>query len=247
MPVDKVNQEGLKSDFSDFSISFVIPCFNEEGSLEATVEEAVSTSKKLGIEYEIIIYDDGSSDRTGEIADNLAMEDNNIKVFHNPRNMGQGYCLSKGFKIANKDWITTVPGDRQISLQNLDKFIEKAQGVDFVSGYMLNEKETRTLYRRVISKGFQLLQRILFGIKVRYTNGFTLWNRKRIEEIDISSKGYAVLGEIYVKAFKRGWKYNEEGFYLRPRTIGVEGASTPRAIITAIIEAFKLFFKGRRW
>ncbi|MBM3309200.1 MAG: glycosyltransferase family 2 protein [Candidatus Altiarchaeales archaeon] len=230
-----------------FGLSFVIPCFNEEGSLEATVDEVVSTSKKLGIDYEMIIYDDGSSDSTGKIADKLAKENLGIKVFHNPGNMGQGYCISRGFKEASKEWVTTIPGDRQISLETLAKFIAKTKEVDFVSGYMLNEKQTRTFYRRLISKGFLLLEKLLFGIKVRYTNGFTIWNRKKLDEIYISSTGYAVLGEIYVKAFMNNWKYAEEGFYLRSRTTGVEGASKPSAIIKATVELIKLFIKSRRW
>jgi glycosyltransferase involved in cell wall biosynthesis len=237
----------VKSSGNGFSISFIIPCFNEEGSVEATVEEAVSTSEKLGIDYEIIIFNDGSSDRTAEIADRLARQNKSIRVFHNRKNMGQGYCITNGFKAASKEWITTIPGDRQISLETLDKFIEKSKDVDLVSGFMLNESQTRTFYRRLISHGFQILNRMLFGIKVRYTNGFTIWRREKLNQIDMSSIGYAILSEIYVNAFRRNWKYAEEGFYLRPRTTGVEGASTPRAIIKAITECFKLFFRSRKW
>ncbi|MCH7993535.1 MAG: glycosyltransferase family 2 protein, partial [Planctomycetes bacterium] len=85
------------------SISIFFPCYNEEANVEATTTAALAAVEKISDDYEIIIVNDGSKDRTGEIADRLASEYDRVKAVHNSPNLGYGGALQRGLREAATD------------------------------------------------------------------------------------------------------------------------------------------------
>ena len=92
------------------TISLIIPALNEEAGLEPTVNKVIQALGEKFTDYEILIVNDGSQDKTGEIAERLAANNYHIRVFHNPKNLGLGYNYRRGVGLATKDYIGWVPG-----------------------------------------------------------------------------------------------------------------------------------------
>ncbi|MBI5586787.1 MAG: glycosyltransferase family 2 protein, partial [Deltaproteobacteria bacterium] len=105
------------------SISIIVPCLNEEGNLGATIEcvkDALASSVALE-GYEILIFNDCSTDGTGRVAEELKKSVDGVKVIHNPKNMGFGYNYTEGVRLATKDYIIMVPGDNEIPAEAIKR------------------------------------------------------------------------------------------------------------------------------
>jgi glycosyltransferase involved in cell wall biosynthesis len=104
------------------SLSVVLPAYNEEGNIEKTVSEAISYLKKRFREYEIIVVNDGSVDRTGEIVRGLSSSNPRIILVSHPENQGYGAALRSGFAKASLDYIFLMDSDGQFDIGELDRF-----------------------------------------------------------------------------------------------------------------------------
>jgi glycosyltransferase involved in cell wall biosynthesis len=98
------------------SISVFFPCYNEQENVERVVKRAKEVLEGIGADYEIIIVDDGSKDRTGEIADEMAKGDSHIRVVHHKPNRGYGGALQSGFRAATKELVFFTDGDGQFDI-----------------------------------------------------------------------------------------------------------------------------------
>lgn len=109
------------------SISVFIPALNEDRNLEPTVARLIEALAVTVEDYEIIIIDDGSSDATGAIADRLAAENSVIRVLHNPRNMGLGYCFVQAYREARKNFFVYIPGDNTWPYRSFVELLGKSR------------------------------------------------------------------------------------------------------------------------
>ncbi len=98
------------------SISVFFPCYNEQDNVTRTVEQALAVLEKAGADFEVIIVDDGSSDATGQIADEIAARNSRVKVVRHPANLGYGAALKSGFKAATKELVFYTDGDGQFDI-----------------------------------------------------------------------------------------------------------------------------------
>ncbi|MEE9558129.1 MAG: glycosyltransferase family 2 protein, partial [Candidatus Brocadiales bacterium] len=96
------------------TISIIIPALNEEDNIEPAVNKVISALDGRFSDYELLVFDDGSTDNTGAIIDRLAGNDKNVRAIHNENNMGLGYSYKKGVQLAKNDYIVMFPGDNQI-------------------------------------------------------------------------------------------------------------------------------------
>jgi glycosyltransferase involved in cell wall biosynthesis len=123
-------------------LSIVIPVYNEEENIPKLYEELKEVLEKLGKEYEIIFVDDGSTDRTYQILQELARKDPHVKVIRFRRNYGQTAAMYAGFQYAQGDVIITMDGDLQNDPKDIPKLLEKIEeGYDIVSGWRKNRKD----------------------------------------------------------------------------------------------------------
>ena len=118
------------------SLSVFFPAYNEEQNIVPTVNKAVKVLDDLDLDWEILIVDDGSRDKTGELADSLALNNPRIEVIHQ-KNGGYGSALRAGFYKAKKDWIFFTDADGQFDFGEIKLFLDKAVGedLDLVIGY----------------------------------------------------------------------------------------------------------------
>ena len=212
------------------SISIVIPALNEEGNLESTVSDILKSLDNRFESYELLIFNDGSSDQTGPIADRLAANDPHIKAIHNPQNRGLGYNIRKGFEIASKEYVMWYPGDNGMQQKSLAEMFRHAGEADIIIPIIANP-EFRSYSRRVISKAYVVLMNFLFGLKLQYYNGVCIYKSESVKRFKTSTQGFSFLAELLVLLIKSGHSYVEIPTFHRLRAHGKSNAFNWRNLL----------------
>jgi glycosyltransferase involved in cell wall biosynthesis len=194
------------------SISVIIPALNEERNLEATVRVVVDAVKKIFEEYEIIIFNDGSTDRTAEVADKLAQGNENIAVIHHPRSCCLGGVYKQGIKLAKMTYIILVSGKDDTTAESLSRIFSLRGKADIIISFVSKVSgEKRSLIRNLFSRFFVLVLNSIFRLKLRYYNHWVLHKRAIINSLDIKTNSYAYQAEVLIKLIKSGYSYREVG------------------------------------
>lgn len=184
------------------SVSFIVPCFNEEKNIVKTINSIVYATKKLKIKNQIIIINDGSTDRTDEILLKFK-KSKKIKILRNKSNSGLGFSFNKALKNAEYKWVMMIPGDNDIKSKYIIKFIKKKDDNKLIVGYMKNMKEKRSLFRTIVSNLFTSMSNFIFNKKFKYYIGIQLHNKNHLKQIKISYKNYLYQPEIFIKTINK--------------------------------------------
>lgn len=231
------------------SLSIVIPAFNEEGNLEAAVGSVLMALEGNVSSCEILIFNDGSTDATGRIADQLAKLNSSIKVVHNNGNQGLGYSLRDGFDMATKDYVTWCAGDNPMFQESLSLMFSKAGQADVISSYVANP-EFRSPTRRFVSATYVVMMNILFGLRLRYYNGFAIYRTDLVKKFRTSTQGFSFLAELLILLVKSGYSYMEVPTHHRLRSHGKSNAFNLRNFLdiqkTLIRLISVVYFKAGR-
>ena len=223
------------------SLSVIFPAFNEEANIRAVVEDAYRTIPKLAPIFEIIVVNDGSKDRTGEICDRLGEELSNVRVVHHVRNRGYGAALKSGIKLARYDLIFFTDSDRQFDLKEVATLLEQTDAYDIVAGYRARRQDPP--HRLLFAWGWNILVRLVLGIRIRDIDcAFKAFNRRVFNSIQIQSVGAMVNTEIFVQASKFGMTVKEVRVSHFPRRHGKPTGSK----FAVISKAFRELIKMRR-
>jgi len=227
-------------------LSLFLPCYNEEANLQNTVNKVLPILKKVAKNWELIIVNDGSKDKTGQIATTIQKNDPvHIKVItHNP-NRGYGGAFKSGFYSAKYEWIVFIDADGQFDFNDIHSLIDTQQKTqaDLVIGFYLGRKVST--YRIYASKLWQLAVFILFGLKVRDIDcGFKLVRKKVINTIPklVAERGPFISSEFLIKSKKLGFKIIELGVHHYPRNAGEATGTKLNVIIAGFKDLFKLWF-----
>jgi glycosyltransferase involved in cell wall biosynthesis len=225
------------------SLSLCFPAYNEERIITKTVEEATIVGNLFCENFEIVIVDDGSKDKTPIILDYLSKTNNRLKVIHQKLNKGYGAALSKVLHSATKELIFFSDSDLQFNLREITKLIKYINDYDVVIGYRNNRKDP---YIRLINaKLWGVLNRIFFGLKVRDIDcAFKLFHHRVINDLQLESHGAMVSAEMLIKIFDLGYKVKEVPVTHLPspnKTFGTTGAKP-----TVIVKALKELITFRR-
>ena len=222
------------------SLSVFFPCYNEQENIGRVVERAVEVLDRLGLDYEIIIVNDGSSDATGRIADEIAKRNRRVKVVHHPTNLGYGAALQSGFKACTKELVFYTDGDGQFDIGEMPPLLELMERYDIVSCYRANRQDN--IIRRVNAWCWTKLVCLLFGMKVRDIDcAFKLYKREIFDKIEMVSTGALIDAEILARAVRRGYRIGQRPVHHYPRTAGTQTGANIGVILRAFRELFKLY------
>src|SRR5262249_36865030 len=153
---------------------------------EAAIDNASRAAQKAAEDYEIIVIDDGSPDKTGEFARLKAQTNPQVRVAANAANEGFGYSFARGVKMASKEFVTVFPGDNDMAASSLKDLIEARGSADLVISYM-QKTSKRSLFRRIVSRSFVIFMNILFGLRLKYYNGSFICRTALLRSIPIKS------------------------------------------------------------
>jgi len=224
---------------SPLSISAFFPCYNEEANVANTTHAALQALRRLSNDFEVIIVNDGSKDRTGEIADALAAEHAQVRAVHNNPNLGYGGALQRGFREAKKQWVFYTDGDGQFDFDEIDKLLPLLEKFDIVSAYRLDRKDP--LLRKVNAACWTALVNVVFRLWLRDIDcAFKLYPRKLFDEITMKSMGALIDTEILARAKRLGYRIGQVGVHHYPRTAGTQTGANLRVILRAFRELFAL-------
>jgi glycosyltransferase involved in cell wall biosynthesis len=224
------------------SISVFFPCYNEEANVAAVVEKACAVLDELDADYEVIVVNDGSSDGTARIADEIATKNAAVQVVHHPRNLGYGAALQSGFKAANKDIVFYTDGDGQFDISEMPALLGLIDDYDIVSCYRLNRQDS--IIRKINAWGWTKLVCMLFGLKVRDIDcAFKLYRRHIFDGMELCSSGALIDAEVLARAARKGCTIAQRGVHHFPRTAGSQTGANLKVILRAFVELFKLHKK----
>jgi glycosyltransferase involved in cell wall biosynthesis len=227
------------NEVQDMTVSIVLPAYNEEENIEEAIATATATAERLFAEHEIIVVDDGSRDRTKEIAKSICLSDPRVRVIGHGRNRGYGEALRTGFLASRLDYVFFTDADLQFDMDELERFLPFVGAVDVVAGYRVNRQDT--LSRRLNAYAWNALVRVLFYVPVRDIDcAFKLFDRRVLGEIDIESVGAMVNTELMVKLGRQGASVVEVGVHHRPRRAGEARGASPRVIAKAFRELLRM-------
>ncbi len=222
-----------------FRLSIFFPCYNEEANVERTTLAALEAGRAFADACEVIIVNDGSKDRTGEIADRLADEHAEVRAVHNNPNLGYGGALKRGFEECTLDWIFYIDGDGQFDFQEIPKLLPLLEEFDIVSAYRLDRRDP--LIRKVNAWCWTTLVNLTFGMRIRDIDcAFKIFPRSFIDRIDMRSSGALIDTEILAKATYLGYRIGQIGVHHYARTAGEQTGANLQVIARAFVELYML-------
>lgn len=217
-------------------LSVVLPAYNEEENAENAVQNVHDAVQELGIDHEIILVNDGSSDRTGEIGRQLEERIPNFRLVEHYPNRGYGGSLKAGFEAATKALIAFTPADNQFDFHEVERMLDcmEEEEADIVSGYRANRQDN--FVRKLNAWGWNMVVRILFGYLCRDIDcGFKLFRREILDHINVISDGAMIDTELLAGAKARGYRIAEVPVTHLPRVAG----EATGANLGVIIKAFR--------
>ena len=232
---------GATTGFTLPSVSIVMPAYNEEDIIEAVVTKCADYLERVCPDYEVVVVNDGSRDRTAEILDAMHAKNPKVKPVHQP-NKGYGGALQTGFKNAHKEYVFFMDSDNQFDITELDRLIPHLANVDVVLGY--REERQDHLGRKFNALGWRTLVNLLFGLGVRDIDfAFKIFKYEKLQEALPESEGAMINTEMLVKLKRRNVRWVEVPVTHYPRLGGKSTGANVKVILKAFKELMKLHGK----
>lgn len=222
-----------------YSLTIFFPCYNEEGAVESLSRRALAVAAGLTDDYEVIVVDDGSRDRTASIVEAMSAQDPRLRLIRHESNQGYGAALTTGFRGATKDLVFYTDGDGQFDLGELPKLMSLIEKADMVCAYRIHRSDPWV--RNVNAWLWGTLVNHLFDLRVRDVDcAFKLFHRKIFDRMELTSKGALIDTEILARASMAGYVFVQVGVNHYPRTSGSQTGAKPGVILKAFKELFAL-------
>ena len=226
-----------------FSISAVLPAYNEGAIIERTVAHVAGVLRGLVTDFEVIVTNDGSRDNTGQVLAELQARepDLHLRVVTHERNRGYGAALASGFDAARKDLIFMTDGDKQFNVAELADFLVAMDApTDMVIGWRRNRADPPM--RKLNALGWKLLVNALFGYTARDVDcAFKLFRRRVWEGLTVHARGATFSAEFLIKARRLGFHVKELPVSHLPRMAGSPTGARLDVIVRAFVELFHLW------
>ena len=222
-------------------LSLAFPAFNEAANLPTLLESATKIGDQLGVDFEIVIVDDGSEDQSAVVLERWRQRDPRIRSVHHFTNRGYSAALRAGLREARGELVFFSDADLQFDLREIADLLAHADDeIDIVAGYRAPRRDP--WLRRVIAQVWGHLVRVLFDLPIRDIDcAFKVFRRDVVDAIPIESVGAFVNTEILVRARRAGFRIRQIPVSHRPRRSGRQSGAHPRVILRALVELVKLY------
>jgi glycosyltransferase involved in cell wall biosynthesis len=225
-------------------VSAVVPVHDEEAAIAGVIEALLDELPRVASRFELIVVDDGSTDRTAVVLDRLACAVPWLRVVRHPSNRGYGAALRSGFAIARHAWVLVIDGDGQIDPTQLGDVVAALDGHDGVVGYRAQRADA--WLRRLNTAAWNGLVRWLFGLETRDLNcAFKLLPTSLVQDAALVSDGAVISAEILMRAARAGYRLAEVPIVHRPRRSGRASGARPGVVARAGLELLRLHRRTR--
>lgn len=227
-----------------FSLTVFVPAYNEEKNLPHCVKVVTDKLTELGITHEFLIVDDGSRDRTGEIASQIAATRSNVRVIRHRKNGGVGAAFVTAIKNARSEWLILIPADLALEPRELHHYIQAAPYADIVVG-LRTDRSDYTVLRKIVSWTNIKLVQLLFDMKERQFQYISMYRLSVLHQMDIEYWQSAFFhAETLIKAKALGKKLVEVEIKYAPR---VSGKPTGARLMLILLTVWDMFHFWLRW
>lgn len=202
------------------SITLVLPTFNEEGNIIKVIKEAVTELKKTKADWELLVINDGSTDKTEELIEKNFNNEKRIKIIRHNKNKGYAAAVGTGMKHSLKDMVFAIDSDGQYSFKDIPAFIKKInEGYDIVVGWRVSIEDT--LLRKFLSRCYNKIFFILFGRRFNDVDcGFRVLRKEIAKNIKIDEGSVIVGSQMFSRSLKFDFKIAELPVKHLPRKTG---------------------------
>ena len=223
-------------------LSVFFPAYNDSGTIASLVITALKTAERLTPDFEVIIVNDGSADRTAEIAEELARTYPRVRVVHHERNRGYGGALRSGFASATRELVFYTDGDAQYDPAEMETLWNAmSDDVDLVNGYKISRSDP--LHRIVIGRIYHHTVKLLFGLRVRDVDcDFRLLRRGIFDRVALHKNSGVICLEMMKKIQDAGFRIAEVPVHHYHRAYGRSQFFNFRRLFKTAVDVARLWF-----
>ena len=227
-------------------ISAFFPAYNEEANIVPLAEKTSKVLSGICEDYEVIIVNDGSKDRTAEVSAELAKRDGHVRVINHEKNTGYGGAVKTGLNSGKFEWVFFTDGDGQFDVAEIPLLTAMTDKFDLIVGYRI--KRADPFHRKLNALMWGTMVKMLFRFWVKDVDcAFKLMRKEIIDRAKVESEGALISTELLAKAVKLGYKVGEVGVHHYPRRAGTQTGAKLNVILKAFVELFKLYGKIQKW
>jgi len=220
-------------------ISVFLPSHNEEANVERVVGGYVAALPAIADDYEVIVVNDGSRDRTGEIAAKLAAQNSHVKVVNHEVNRGYGGAVISGIRAATMPWVLLSDGDGQFDPLDVAKLAARTDQYDVICGRRVSRADN--LVRRFNGRAWTTLVRVVLGVTISDIDcGFKLFRRELLEKIQLRARGAMISTELMARLQGQGARVCEVDVKHLPRLAGEQSGANFKVVARAFKELLQL-------
>jgi glycosyltransferase involved in cell wall biosynthesis len=228
---------------SRHSISIVLPAYNEEAVIGATLEQVLNVLREWKMDFEVIVVNDGSRDQTGMIVSAIMVVEPRVRMVTHESNQGYGSALVDGFAAATKALTVFMDSDGQFDISELSRLLAFINEYDAVIGYRLDRQDS--WMRKLNAWGWKCLIGWVLGVHVRDVDcAFKLLHTDFLHQYPLETRGAMINAELLYKLKRHGYSYIEVGVHHYPRKGGCATGAKLSVILRALRELFEF---ARRW
>lgn len=223
-------------------ISLFFLVYRDEATVRTVATKAVDLLTSVSDEWEVIIVDDGSPDRSGEIADELARANPAIRVIHHPRNLGYGRGVQTGLAASRFEYICFTDGDDEYEVEDFRRLLNLRDHYDLIITFRYKKIYSST--RIFISWVYNQVLRFLFRTRFRdISTGLRMVHKSVVEDVVLESSSPFIGAELAIKTMLKGYRVGEVGIQTFPRAFGRGEATTPRNILATMEDMWRTYHR----
>lgn len=221
-------------------ISLFFPVYNDEKTVEAVTRKSIDVLSQLTKNWEIIIINDGSPDKSGQIADELSLKYPQVKVIHHETNKGYGAAIRRGLQESQGDLIFFTDGDDEYDVYDFLKIYKFKDFYDLIITFRY--KKLYSSKRIFISFVYNFIFRRIFGTPYRdISTGLRAIKKSVTEDLSLTSNSPFIGAELTLKTKLKGYRIGEVGIQTFPRVFGSGSSTSLRNIKLTLLDMFKVY------
>lgn len=220
-------------------VSIIMPALNEEKNILAAIDNTLKSFDDYGLQGEVIVINDGSTDATKDLVYEAMKKDARIMMITHNRPQGIGASFWEGADNAQGDIVTMLPGDNENDPWEILRYSRLLEHVDIVVPFVFN-KDVRSLFRNILSFIYRFIINTTFAVNFNYTNGTVLYRKSILKELNYRSRGFFFQTDILIRSVKKGYLFAEVPYRLALRNSGVSKAVSFPSLVKVAQGYFRL-------